>query len=48
MFDGEALAEDENIRLTRQHAEVVHAAELPWKRQQGVSGEAKWQTITSS
>jgi ketose-bisphosphate aldolase len=26
MFDGEALAENENIRLTRQHAEVVHAA----------------------
>ena len=26
MFDGEALATDENIRLTRRHAEVVHAA----------------------
>jgi len=26
MFDGEALAEEDNIRLTQQHAEVAHAA----------------------
>ena len=26
MFDGEALPEDDNIRLTQQHAEVAHAA----------------------
>ena len=26
MFDGEALAEDDDIRLTQQHAEVAHAA----------------------
>jgi fructose-bisphosphate aldolase, class II len=26
MFDGEALSEDDNVRLTQEHAEVAHAA----------------------